>query len=119
MKKSKQYYYTRFPVEVLREAIELFRAKTNQGKPAHFATINLKVGESEWGYDSSDEFFADYRKATGGVFYHENSGDGTVALHFQTFEDGATVSVGALDRGAIEAVFEVFERNIAISRLPV
>jgi hypothetical protein len=119
MQKSKQYYYTRFSADVLREAIDVFRAKTNQGKPAYFVTMSVEVGDSEWHHDSPEEFFADYRKSHGGAFYRENSGDGKVELHLLAFKDGAAVTVAAQDRGSIETVFEVFERNAASSRLPV
>jgi hypothetical protein len=120
MKKSKLYDYTRFSADVLREAIEVFRAKTNQGKPAYHVTMSVEVGDSEWHHDSSEEFFADYRKGHGGAFYRENSGGGdTFELHVQASKDAELVAVAAPDRGSIEAVFEIFERHAASSRLPV
>jgi hypothetical protein len=120
MKKSKQYFYTRFSADVLREAIEVFRAKTNQGKPAYFVSMSVEVGDSNWHHDSSEEFFADYRKALGGASYRENSGGAdTFELHVLAFNDAAVVAVAAPDRGSIEAVFDIFERHAASSRLPV
>jgi predicted nucleotide-binding protein len=120
MKKSKQYDYTRFSADVLREAIEVFRAKTNRGKPARFVTMSVQVGDSEWHHDSSEEFFADYRKAQGGAFYRENCGGAdTFELHVQAFKDAELVEVAAPDRNSIEAVFEIFERHATSSRLPV
>lgn len=119
MQKSKHYYYTRFSTDVLREAIDVFRAKTNRGKPAYFVTMSVEVGDSAWHHDSAEEFFADYQKDHGGAFYSEYSADGKVKLQFQAFKDGAEVTVAAQDRGSIETVFAIFERNAASSRLPV
>ena len=120
MKKSKRYEYTRFSADVLREAIQVFQTKTDRGKPAWSVHMSVDVGDSTWRHDSSEEFFADYRKAHGGAMYRENNGDATVELYVQAFkEHGALVEVAAPDRGSIEAVFEVFERHAASSRLPM
>jgi predicted nucleotide-binding protein len=119
MKKSKRYEYTRFSADVLREAIKVFQAKTNRGKPAWSVIMSADVGDSTWHYDSSEEFFADYRKAHGEAHYRENNGSVTVELYVHAFKDAALVEVTAPDRGSIEAVFEVFERHAASSRLPV
>ena len=118
MHKSKTYQYTRFSADVLREAIEVFRAKTNNGKPALFVHMRVEVDDSELQHDSSEEFFADYRKAQGVAFYRENNGDATVELCVHLFKD-AKVLVAARDRASVEAVFEIFERHAASSRLPV
>ncbi|MGI8427150.1 MAG: TIR domain-containing protein [Actinomycetota bacterium] len=119
MKKSKQYEYTRFSADVPREAIEVFRAKTNRGEPAWSVKMSVDVGDSEWEHDSSEEFFADYRKAHGKAFYRENNGDATVELFIYASKDAASVAVAAPDRASIEAVFEILERHAASSRLPV
>lgn len=119
MKKSKMYFYTRFSADVLREAIEVFRAKTNRGKPAWSVKMSVDAGDSEWEHDSSEEFFADYRKAHGKAFYRENNNDATVELIIYASKDAASVDVAAPDRGSIEAVFEIFERHAASSRLPM
>jgi len=119
MKKSKKYEYTRFSADVLREAIQMFQTKTNQGKPAWSVIMSVDVGDSTWHYDSSEEFFADYRKALGGAYYRENNGDATVELYVHASKDAALVEVAAPDRGSVEAVFEIFERHAASSRLPM
>jgi predicted nucleotide-binding protein len=118
MNKSKMYEYTRFSADVLREAITVFRAKTNRGQPAWSVEMSVDVGDSTRGHDSSEEFFADYRKAHGEASYRENNGDATVQLFVYVFKDAAQVDVTAPDRD-IEAVFEIFERHAASSRLPV
>ena len=89
MKKSTQYEYTRFSADVLREAIQVFQTKTNRGKPACSVIMSVEVGDSTWHYDSSEEFFADYRKSHGGAHYRENNGDATVELYVHAFKDAA------------------------------
>jgi hypothetical protein len=73
MEISKWYENTRFSVDVLREAIEAFRAKTNNGKPAWSVHMSVEVGDSKLEHDSFKEFLADCRKAHGVVFYQENN----------------------------------------------
>lgn len=119
MEKSKSYEYTRFSADVVREAINVFRAKTNRGKPAGFVMMSAVVGDSEWHYDSLEEFFADYRKAHGDANYWENNGVNSVRLRLSAYDHATRAEVAAPDRDSIEAVFEIFERHAAGSRLPV
>ena len=42
--------------------------------------MSAVVGDSEWHYDSLEEFFADYRKAHGTASYVENNGSNSVHL---------------------------------------
>ncbi len=97
----------------------MFQAKTNKGKAAWSVIRSVDVGDSTWEHDSSEEFFADYRKAHSWASYRENNENGTVELWFHTYKESATVEVAAPDRGSIEAVFEIFERHAASSRVPV
>jgi hypothetical protein len=118
MKKTKYYRYTRFSADVLREAIKVFQARTNKGKPAPAVFRSAEVGDSTWYYDSPEEFFADYRKDDGGAHYREDNGD-SGELHIQIVADATVVAVAAPARGSIEAVFEIFEKHASSSRLPV
>ncbi|HEV3435895.1 MAG TPA: hypothetical protein VG122_00955 [Gemmata sp.] len=119
MKQSKRYERTRFSEEVLREAIEVFRAKTNRGKPSSTETMSVEIGDSTWDHDSSEEFLADYRKANGTATYRESNGSAGGSLVIYAFRDHALVEVCSPERGNIEAVFEIFERHAACSRLQV
>lgn len=118
MEKSKKYEYTRFSGDVLREAIEVFRRKINKGKAAPLVYMFVDVEDAHWKHDLIEEFFADYRKSYGGAVYEERN-DLTIQLRVHAFSDSVLVTVGAPDRGNIEAVFEVFERHASSSRLPV
>ena len=81
--------------------------------------MSADVSDARWHYDTAEEFFADYRTTDGDAHYHENSSDATIELVIFAFKDGAEIEVAAPDRGSIEAVFEVFEKHAASSRLPV
>lgn len=119
MKKAKTYEDTHFSADVLREAIQVFRERTNQGKPAWSVIMGVDASDSTWDYDSSEEFFAAYRQAHVAAHYRENSGDAKVELYVHASKDAALVEVAAKDRDSIEAVFDVFERHLGGSRLPV
>jgi hypothetical protein len=119
MKNSKSYARTRFTEVVLREAIEMFRAKTNRGKPFSTLTMSVEIDDSKWYHDSFEEFFADYRKSDGSATYRENPGSNSGSLDIYIFRDLTTVEVCAPERDSIEAVFEIFRRHAACSRLPV
>ena len=119
MEKTKIYRNTRFTADVLREAIDAFRERVNNGKTAPFISMSVEVEEAGWMHDSFDEFSADYRKSAGEAFYQEKHGL-TSQLRLQAGKEGrVTVTVGAPNRGDIESVFDVFERHAASSRLPV
>jgi len=117
MQKSKKYKHTRFSGDVLREAIEVFRRKTNRGEAASWISMSVDNEDAHWQHDSSEEFFADYGKSPREASYVERGSPAELTVH--VYGDSVAVSVGAPDRGNIEAVFEVFERHAASSRLPV
>lgn len=85
----------------------------------------MGVDNSEWHHDSLEEFFADYRRATGNAYYIEQRGfDNTFDMAFYSLVTGdlttsfSTVEVEASDRSKIDAVFEVFEMNLEDYRIP-
>jgi predicted nucleotide-binding protein len=97
----------------------VFREKLNKGKTGPSIHLTVEVDDAGWKHDSFEEFFADYRKSSGGAVYQENNGV-AIQLRLQAGREGwVVVAVGGPERGNIEAVFEVFERHAASSRLPV
>jgi predicted nucleotide-binding protein len=118
MRKSKWYEYTRFSADVLQEAIRMFHTKINWRKPWSRRYMTVDVGDSEWEHSSSEEFFADYRKSNGGAVYQEDKGiDNQLRVH--VMDSVTLVGVSAKDRGTVEAIFEIFERHAASSKVPV
>ncbi|MGE0251555.1 MAG: TIR domain-containing protein [Dongiaceae bacterium] len=65
MQRSKDYNNTRFSVEVLKEAINLFLSlypKPNSSQKT-YAQLSVHIDDSTWEHDNEDEFFEDYRKS--------------------------------------------------------
>ena len=122
MTKSKEYRRARFSADVLREATCIFRQQVDPQAQEEFRyQLEIEVDDSSLTHDSSDEFFADYRRVDGDAKYgimgrHSQN----LYAHFNNNVFGlyTRVSVTASDRSKIEAVFEVFERNLEISRVP-
>lgn len=117
MKKEKKYFDTRFSADALREAMQIVSDRAERAN-VRFGSTQLGVDhdDSYWGYDTVDEFFADFRKYSG-CAYFSIYGDGfdlTVSFSPRTVD----VSVRALTRVDIESVFEVFEKHAAQSKLP-
>ena len=119
MRKSKHYERVRFAAEVIRKASEiLHREVDSKGPQQRRLYLTLEVDDADWEHDTTEEFFSDYRRATGSGVYREEIGN-KYELKLQFFDDGDTsVSVGASNRSKIEVVFEVFEEHIDKSRLP-
>ena len=119
MRKDKTYSRVRFAAEVIGEASETLRREVDSKNPQErWLHLVVEVDDAEWQHDTIEEFFADYRRATGhGVYKEEIGVDNELRLLF--FRNGDTVvSVKSSKRSKIESVFEVFETHIEESRLP-
>jgi hypothetical protein len=117
MRKNKEYADTRFSAEVLRVAMQVARERAARSK-VELGSISLSVDheDSSWSYDTVDEFLADFRKYRGRAYFSAYGGDFDLTVSFT--RRNATVSMKALTRVDIEAVFEVFEKHVAESKLP-
>ena len=118
MKKDKEYRDSRFGADVLREALAVTqeiasKAKVNLDSNA----LSIDHDDSSWTHDSLEEFLADYRKYLGYAYF--SVGGRGFDLTVSCAYNNTKVSVKAPSRGDIEAVFEVFEKNAALSKLPI
>jgi predicted nucleotide-binding protein len=118
LKKRKVYENTRFTAEVLREATATLKALAGEQKNPPRFTLTVGGDDCEWTYDFEEEFYADYRKSGGRSFYVIHFGsDHSMSVH--TFASGTVnIEVTARERRLVEAVFDVFERNLSASALP-
>src|SRR6267378_8217894 len=109
MQKTKEYTGTRFPPDVIRQAIDAFSGKNK------IRLLDARVqyrGES-WTYDTVDEFLAEYLKGeTCSLSAYILEGSSTTA-YFRLFvyRSRTDISVTLQTRAAIESVFNVFESN--------
>ena len=74
------------------------------------------MGEGEWSHDSEEEFFADYRRSSGSVYFDRELKEHGISV--QCIGDLARVQIKAPARARIHETFDVFERNLDSSRLP-
>lgn len=117
MRKEKTYLQTRFSADVIREAVRVFRSQMGpEPRPDSGFYLSVDVDDSVWKHDSEDQFFADYRRSTGGAVFQEEAGGYNFRL--QARPTSVDVWVGAPEREKIETVFEVFESHASASRLP-
>lgn len=117
MKKTKVYKQTRFSADVIREALRTFRLQQGPKEEKKSRLyLSVEVEDSDWNHDSEDEFFADYRRSRGGAVFQVETYD--YEFRLQAFTEFVQISIGAPERGKIEAVFEVFEKHTGASRLP-
>jgi len=114
---DKQYTETRFSAEILKEAIAGARAVAARGK-TDLSSQQLRVehDDSEWTYDTVEEFLADFRKYRGYAYCSIYGGNFDLSVTF-TRRD-CTVSMKASSRSDIETVFDIFEKHANEAKLP-
>jgi len=111
MRKSKDYSYTFFPPEVLKEAVQVFEHHIDDEEKRKPRSVQLYVttkGES-WDHESEEEFFSDYRNGTHSAVFWKQYNCGGIRL--QVVRDTSQIQVEADQRSHIQAVYEVFESN--------
>lgn len=117
MQKSKYYYPAFFPVTVIEEAHNLFLAKLDQEKLDSPSDMSVTLGNETWCFDNREEFLAEYPKAEGFRFDHICQGNRIIVeLHSG---HSVHVLVSFPTRAEIEAVFQVFERNLSASTVVI
>lgn len=118
MQKTKTYARTRFTANVARHAVEaLIRIYASDKEPAKFLTLSVEHPDSEWQYDSLEEFLADYRIHQGDATLHVSAGKGRLVLWARP--GSARVNVEGISRPDVEAVFAVFESAREHCEIPV
>jgi predicted nucleotide-binding protein len=108
MQKTKTYASVRFTAEVTRDATNaLIRIYGSESEPAKYLTLSVVHPDSEWQYDSLEEFLADYRIHRSDATLHLSVGKGRLALWAR--QGSARVNVEGVTRPDVESVFAVFE----------
>ncbi|WP_411874982.1 TIR domain-containing protein [Vulcanococcus limneticus] len=108
MQKTKTYASTRYTAEVLREAANaLIHIYVSEKDPAKYLTLSVEHDDSEWQYDSLEEFLADYRIHGNDAMLHLSVGKGRLVVWARPGH--ARVNVEAMTRSDVESVFAVFE----------
>jgi predicted nucleotide-binding protein len=117
MEKSKTYELTRFPPDVVRDAtLKLIHLYSSDKTLPKYLQLKVQHADSEWTYDTFEEFLADYR-------IHQNNANlqllvGDVELSLMVFRGLSLVKVRADTRASVEAVSAIFEEAQDRSRIP-
>jgi predicted nucleotide-binding protein len=117
LQKNKTYDGVRFPADVLREAAStIIGFAASLEKVLTEKVLRVEHDDAEWRHDDFEEFFADYRKYKNRAYFsvYGSGFDLTVSISSRS----ADVSVKAPSRSEIEAVFDIFEKNVDSAQLP-
>jgi len=117
MEKRKYYYGVRFPASVIEDGHDLFVSKSEMaGGKEHPNELTVHVGDVRWRFDTREEFLAEYPNAR--VFTMDHIlGRNRFRVDGNLSEVLVLVQFPA--RSDIEAVFQVFERNLDRSKIVV
>jgi predicted nucleotide-binding protein len=128
MEKSKIFYHSHFPSEILERADQKLRGHA-QGENCELKYITLSVEDADddanWNHDSFTEFLADYRRfankatytAQAGTYYLSVVADDMYIKGAFSYAKGARITVRG-NRSEIEEIFAVFEESASAARLP-
>jgi predicted nucleotide-binding protein len=109
MQKNKTYKNVRFSTDALKEAHKkLSEFAVENELEINCVILSVEHDESEWGYDTQDEFFSDYRKYKNDAAYRHWCTD--VSVHVNVRSSYTNIEVSSKDRAFIYSVFEVFEK---------
>lgn len=117
MEKTKIYTLTRFPADVVYDAtLGLIRLYGSETSPPKYIQLRVQHADSEWSYDTIQEFIADYR-----VHQHDATLQlvvGDAKLWLMVSRKEAWVNVKADTRADVETIFSIFEAARDRSRIP-
>ncbi len=116
LSKSKQYYLTKFPAEVIREAREVFLSHLPGSEVfVQPITMSISLGDETWSYDDLDEFAAGLAESDSYTLYERCQYYHFTIWHYASHH--TQVDVQLPTRGDIQAVFEVLDRNVEKSKV--
>lgn len=123
MEKNKYYKNVFFPVEVIKEACELFDKLVAPEKKENVSLeLDIEKGSVSWKHDNEAEFFSDYRNEPTQVDYWRSyeREKRTVAPRLRIFfiNNVSSVTVRLNSREEIEKIFAVFEMHEEKSKIP-
>jgi hypothetical protein len=111
MQKKKNYKEARFPAATIQEGYDLFLVKANPRERDEPNRLEITIGDEDWEFDTLEEFLAEYPKSDAFCLDHIiGECRFIVQSHY-----GTSVLVGFDRRTPIEAVFQIFERDLPMS----
>lgn len=106
----KTYYNTRYSINAINSAVQEFITNNPQDKIDYF---RLRCGDedSEWGYDTYEQFLAEYPTAMSyelSIYGEKKSQLRFGGKHFG-FSDYCSVTVNAIEKKQVEKLIQIFE----------
>lgn len=107
MEKSKEYKNSYFKAEIIKNVVKDFTLKCGEDKVRK--KFKISTLEEIWEHDDEREFYSDYRKE------HKNSlisltSKYNLRIEYEQFKS-TKVTIGGENRGDIEDLFELFEKE--------
>ncbi|MDI3542519.1 MAG: hypothetical protein PWP57_122 [Candidatus Atribacteria bacterium] len=122
-KKRKRYDRVIFPPEVIIEAYRIFVEKLpEERKKSYFSMYRIDRGEESWNYEEKDEFFAEYRRGFADAILseqHDVPGIFELNAYSYSWGIGTKMDISLPSRSEVEAVYEVFEKNVDTNKVPL
>lgn len=124
MKKSKEYYDTRFSPEVFVEAynqlVKQAETEKTDGELKVSSSLKVRKGLTAWSHDNDEEFFADYRDSDIDYAHYSKSIEyGSYDLSVIVQKRNTYVDISSKKRSDIELISNIFEKNLDNSKLPI
>lgn len=114
MRKEKEYIRTKFPPEIIKEAVKTFNSVFKVQKKKISLDLDVTFPDVRWEHNTEAEFFSDYRKDIVSAKYRRSIYGEYTTLTIDwngEYDNLTSVSVLGDEREKIEKVFEVFESN--------
>lgn len=117
MEKVKYYYNTFFPVSVIQESVNLYLAKIGGDNKVLDCRFSVQIRNEEWSFDSIEEFYSEYPDSDS-CDLRFSSFAPYFRLQISVYLGKKTmITVAAPNRKEIEAIFQIFENNVDISKI--
>lgn len=117
MEKSKSYYFTRFPLETIREVYQKF-LELNSSNTQNFLYLEVFLPDESWKFDSIEEFFSNFNNAVRFDFdVRFDKEQNEISIIGEKLYTHVTVKFQ--NRNKIESIFEILERDINKSKIVI
>ncbi|CAG36890.1 TIR domain-containing protein [Desulfotalea psychrophila] len=109
MQKNKTYRNVRFRTDALKEAYKKLSEFAVQNElEIDCVILSVEHDDSEWHYDTQDEFFSDYRKYQNSASFRHWCNK--LSVHVNVSPTYTVIEVSSSDRAFIYSIFEIFEK---------
>jgi predicted nucleotide-binding protein len=117
MEKQKNYQTTFFKPQVIKQAFHRLLGLSNEEKSYGEPTMEISNAHGSWRFDNLEEFLSEYKPDVARAYFDHIVGKHRLIVMF--WPHSSTVTVRATSREEIETIFNIFEEQVADSKIPV